>query len=237
MLKRPITTIELIQLNKMFATGRGFKDLIRDFKTSFNIELSKQQAKLFIQHRSWSEVLEWLTGDKIEPDEGLDQIQAVPSEKFELLEQMLKVNQQDNIDREQQLTSFEAENYYIPHNVQYFNFPLFGEIITYKWRDSFIKCFMFSAQANRKRKLEKVEDVPISDKLPMFLLRIIRKINSSPFEVPVSKEQLIKDTSFNADPNRFHLLSSEEIAEHGYKNIFDTKLFNEYNIVAKFNDR
>lgn len=233
MLKRPITTIELIQLNRMFSSGRGYKDLIRDFKSSFKVDLSKQQAKHFMSSRSWSEVLEWLTGDKIQPDENLDKIQAIPAEKFELLEQMIKINSQDNIEREQELKEFETSNYYIPEDTKFFNFPLFGEIITYRWREPFIKCFLFSTQAGQKRKLEKIEDVPISDKLPPFLLRIIRKINASVFEVKMTREQLVKDTTLNNDPNRFHLMSSEEIETEKLKNIFDTPLFKKYNIVAK----
>lgn len=233
MLKRPITTIELIQLNRMFSSGRGYKDLIRDFKSSFKVDISKQQAKQFMASRSWSEVLEWLTGDKIQPDESLDKIQAIPSEKFELLEQMIKINSQDNIEREQELEEFEASNYYIPEGTKFFNLPLFGEIITYKWREPFIKCFLFSTQAGHKRRLEKIEDVPISDKLPAFLLRIIRKINMSMLEVKMTREQLIKDTTLNNNPNRFHLMSSEEIEAEQLKNIFDSPLFKKYNIVAK----
>lgn len=233
MLKRPITTIELIQLNRMFSSGRGYKDLIRDFKNSFNVDISKQQAKHFMASRSWSEVLEWLTGDKIQPDENLDKIQAIPSEKFELLEQMIKVNSLDNVERERELTEFEASNYYIPEDIKFFNLPLFGEIITYKWREPFIKCFLFSTQAGQKRKLEKIEDVPISDQLPPFLLRIIRKINASVTEVKMTREQLIKDTALNNNPNRFHLMSSEEIEAEQLKNIFDSPLFKKYNIVAK----
>lgn len=183
--------------------------------------------------RSWSEVLEWLTGDKIQPDENLDKIQAIPSEKFELLEQMIKVNSLDNVERERELTEFEASNYYIPEDIKFFNLPLFGEIITYKWREPFIKCFLFSTQAGQKRKLEKIEDVPISDQLPPFLLRIIRKINASVTEVKMTREQLIKDTALNNNPNRFHLMSSEEIEAEQLKNIFDSSLFKKYNIVAK----
>ena len=137
MLHRPITTIELIQLNKMFSSGRGYKDLIRDFKQCFNLELPKKQAKLFMNNRSWSEVLEYLTGDKIEPDDNLDHIEAQPSERFILLEQMLKLNEKDENERQQDLKEFENDNYYIPSDVKFFNLPLFGEIITYKHREPF----------------------------------------------------------------------------------------------------
>ena len=233
-LNRPITTIELIQLNKMFSSGRGYKDLIRDFKQSFNIELPKHQAKQFMNNRSWAEVLKWLTGDEIQPDDGLDKIQEIPRQHFELLEQMIKINSQDNIERDEELKAFMTHDWYIPHDTKYFNLPLFGEIITYKWREPFIKCFMFSTQGvGQKRKLDKIEDVPLNNDIPSFLLNIIREINQSPFEVVGSKEDFIKNTNALNDPNYYRMMSSEEIQEKGYKNIFESPLFVKYNIVAK----
>lgn len=234
MLKRPITTIELIQLNKMFSTGRGYKDLIRDFKSSFNIDLSKQQAKQFMKNRSWSEVLEWLTGDKIQPDDNLDKIPETNRDYFETLERMIQVNNADNLDRQAELLAFKCDKYFIPSDTKYFNIPLFGEIITYKWKEPFIKCFIFSTQGiNQKRKLEKVEDVPISDKLPPFLLGIIRKINDSPFEVKMTHDEFLLDERYLNDPNYYSYMDSETIENEGLKNIFDSKLFMKYNIVAK----
>lgn len=234
MLHRPITTIELIQLNKMFASGRGYKDLIRDFKQCFKLELPKKQAKTFMANRSWSEVLEYLTGDKIEPDNNLDHIVAQPPQRFELLEQMLKLNQQDEQERQQDLEAFERENYYIPADVKFFNLPLFGEIITYKHREPFIKCFLFTnPKPGAKRKLEKIEDIPISDKLPPFLIRIIRKINESAQEVALPFKEFINNHDVLNSPNYHSLMTTEQIQEQKLKNIFTSPLFEKYNIVAK----
>ena len=225
MLHRHITTIELIQLNKMFSSGRGYKDLIRDFNKCFNVELPKKQAKQFMNNRSWTEVLEWLTGDKIEPAD--DYIQPQPVQRFELLEQMLELNNEDEQERKQELDEFEQSNYYIPESCQYFNLPLFGEIITYKYREPFIKCFLFTnPKPGQRRQLEKIEDIPISDKLPSFLLRIIRKINASPQETTDKNKQ-------TNNPNYHHMLASEEIAEQHLTDIFSSPLFQKYNIVAK----
>ena len=234
MLHRPITTIELIQLNKMFSSGRGYKDLIRDFKQCFNLELPKKQAKLFMNNRSWSEVLEYLTGDKIEPDDNLDHIEAQPSERFILLEQMLKLNEKDENERQQDLKEFENDNYYIPSDVKFFNLPLFGEIITYKHREPFIKCFLFTnPKPGERRRLEKIEDIPISDKLPSFLLRIIRKINESPQEVALTFKDFINDRDVLNSPNYHSLMTTEQIQSLKLKNIFNSPLFVKYSIVAK----
>lgn len=227
MLGRPITTIELIQINKMFAFGRGYKDLIRDFQKCFNIKLPKQQAKTFMTKRSWSEVMMYLTGEHIEPAD--DVIPATERKHFELLEQMLKVNAKDNVEREQDLDAFEAGKYFIPQNVEFFNLPLFGEIITYKFKEPFIKCFMFSCNVNQKRKLEKIEDIPLSNELPPFLLRILRKINGS--------YQVVNDLNAHVgEPNYSSMIEEKDIDELSLKNIFECPLFKKYNIVAKTND-
>ena len=234
MLKRPITTIELIQLNKMFSSGRGYKDLIRDFEKCFNLDLPKQKAKEFMVNRSWSEVLEYLTGDKIEPDEHLDHIEEQPIQRFELLEQMLKLNQQDEAERLKELDEFESSNYYIPATVKFFNLPLFGEIITYRHREPFIKCFLFTnPKPGQRRQLEKIEDVPISDKIPPFLLRIIRKINESPQEVEKEFKDFINDKDVLNSPNFHYLRTTEDIKAEKLQNILDCPLFQKYNIVAK----
>lgn len=227
MLGRPITTIELIQLNKMFSFGRGYKDLIRDFKKCFNVDLNKKIAKEFMMKRSWSDVLMWLTGEKIEAEN--DTIPAIESKRFELLEQMLEINSKDNEEQEKDLNSFESENYYIPPSVKFFNMPLFGEIITYKFREPFIKCFLFSANAGQRRKLEKIEDIPLSDELPSFLLRILRKINYSAQAI----EKGDKLSNHVGDINYGHLYEMEEIEKAGLKNILECDLFKKYSIVAK----
>ena len=234
MLKRPITTIELIQLNKMFSSGRGYKDLIRDFDKCFKLDLPKQKAKEFMKNRLWSEVLEYLTGDKIEPDDNLDYIEAQPIQRFELLEQMLKLNQQDEAERLKELDEFEAVKYYIPASVKFFNLPLFGEIITYKHREPFIKCFLFTnPKPGQRRQLEKIEDIPLSDKLPSFLLRIIRKINESPQEVEKEFKDFINDKDVLNSPNYHYLKPTEDIKAEKLINILDSPLFQKYSIVAK----
>lgn len=224
MLGRQITTIELIQLNKMFSYNRGYKDLIRDFKKCFKIDLPKSKAKEFMTNRSWSEVMLYLTGDKIEPAD--DNIPAIETKKFELLEQMLKVNNADKIEQDKDLCIFESGNYFIPKDVQFFNLPLFGEIITYKFKEPFLKCFLFSANANQKRKLEKIEDVPLSNDIPSFLLRIIRKINSS-WQVVDCVEDCVGLPNYNS------MIEDKNIDEMKLTNILDTELFKKYSIVAK----
>lgn len=228
MLGRSITTTELIQLNKMFCFNRGYKDLIRDFKKCFNVELPKKKAKEFMTNRSWNEVMYWLTGEHIEAEN--DVIPATEPKHFELLEQMLKVHELDKEQQERDLYEFENDNYYIPSNVKFFNIPMYGEIITYKFKEPFIKCFLFSTAAGQRRKLEKVEDVPLSNELPAFLLRILRKINYS--------VQAIDDELDNhvGDVNYVHLCEMDEIKKRGLKNIMECNLFKKYNIVAKFNE-
>ena len=225
MLGRPITTIELIQINKFFSSGRGYKDLIRDFKKSFNVDLPKKVAKDFMMRRSWSDVLMWLTGEKIEPAD--DVIPANDYKHFELLEKMIKVNEEDNIERNKDLDEFEKDNYYIPPNVKYFNLPLFGQILTYKWREPYIVCFMFSAKLNEKRKLEKIEKIPVSDKLPSFLLRIIRKINQSLMLVDDNIDNHVGDVNYS------HLIEKDDERFKDLKNIIDSQLFAKYDICIK----
>ena len=224
MLGRPITTIELIQINKFFSSGRGYKDLIRDFKKCFNVDLPKPVAKQFMLKRSWSDVLLWLTGEHIIPDN--DSIPCIESKRFELLEQMLEISRNDSAEQETDLQEFEQHDYYIPEDVKFFNFPLFGEIITYKYREPFIKCFLFETRGLERRRLSKIEDIPISDELPSFLLRILKKINSS--------KRLVSDiNSYLNDPNYAHLIQPNDDDFNQLTNIMESNLFKKYNIVAK----
>ena len=224
MLGRPITTIELIQLNKFFSYGRGYKDLIRDFKKCFNVDLPKKTAKEFMQSRSWSDVLYYLTGERIAPDDSV--IPETESKHFELLERMLEVNEQDNIERDKDLSVFESNEYYIPESVKFFNIPLYGEIITYKFKEPYLKCFLFTVGSNQRRKLDKIEDVPISNELPEFLLRIIRKINSSYI--------VVDDTDKYIDtPNWNSMIMKTDAEMNHLTNILQCDLFLKYGIVAK----
>ena len=214
MLKREINTIELIALNKMFSDGRGYKDLIRDFKKDFNVDLPKATAKQFITNRSWKEVFKWLTGQDIEPAE--DSIPCLTRERCELLEKMALEAQHTKIEQQQQLEDFEKYDYYIPGDVKFLNMPLFGEIITYKFKEPKVKCFLL----NDKRRIDKIEDVIISEDMPDFLLRILRKYNRS---------KIIGDVV--ADP--LNNISEEEAKAQGLMNIFNSALFREYEFKGK----
>ena len=177
MLHRPITTVELIQLNKMFSLNRGYKDLIRDFQKDFGVKLDKQTAKRFLENRSWTEVLKWLTGETIDTGDR-DHIPEIDIKHYELLDKMLELNKIDEEERLNDIMNFESTSYTIPADTKFFNMPLYNEIITYKHRDPFLKCFLL----NDKRRIDKIEDVPVSKDLPMFLLRILRVINTSEVE-------------------------------------------------------
>ena len=214
MLKREINTIELIALNKMFSDNRGYKDLIRDFKKDFDVNLPKSKAKQFLNNRSWKEVFKWLTGQDIEPAD--DNIPCLNRERCELLEKMAIEAQKDKDNREQQLKEFEAFNYYIPNDVVFLNMPLYGEILTYKFKEPKIKCFLL----NEKGRIDKFEDVAISQDLPDFLIRVLRKYNSC---------KIIGDAVLDPLNN----ISEEEAKGKNLMNIFDSPLFKEYKFVGK----
>lgn len=219
-LRRSITTIELIQIQRMFSFNRGYKDLMRDFKHDFGVELPKQMAKQFIAHRSWREVLKWLTGEEIDTKD-LDQIPQIEAKHYELLDVMIKLNKQDEEERVQDIERFNSQNYYIPSDVKFFNFPLYGEIITYRYKEPFLKCFLFDESTHR---INKIEDVPVSNELPKFLLAIIRKINSSKIETD--------KIDINAD-NYQDYITTEEIQQQNIKNIFNSDLFKKYRLSFK----
>ena len=219
-LRRSITTIELIQIQRMFSFNRGYKDLIRDFKHDFGVELPKQMAKQFISHRSWREVLKWLTGEEIDTKD-LDKIPQIEAKHYELLDVMIKLNKQDEEERKKDIECFNSQNFYIPNNVKFFNFPLYGEIITYRYKEPFLKCFLFDESTHR---INKIEDVPVSNELPEFLLAIIRKINSSKIETD--------KIDINAS-NYQDYITTEEIQQQNIKNIFDSDLFKKYSLSFK----
>ena len=183
-----------------------------------------------MKERKWADILQWLTGDNIENiDETLQTIPEAPREHFELLEQMLNVAVKDMGEQEKDMKEFEACDYYIPESVNFFNIPMFGEIITYKLKEPFIKCFMFSnPSATQRRKLEKIEDIPISEEMPKFLIRLLRKINSS----VVPTDNLEKYTK---EPNYNSYIKTEDLPPN-YKNILESAFFKKYNIQVKEND-
>lgn len=223
MLGRSITTTELINIQSMFALGYGYKDLIREMKKAFNVDLSKQLAKQFMTNRSWSEVLKWLTGDDIDTSDR-DKIPAIEHKHYVLLQHMLSINKKDDEERNNDMNEFLSHEYYIPENTKYFNLPLYGEIITYKYKEPFIKCFLFD---DTTHKINKIEDVPVSNELPSFLLNIIRKINYTKIASKLDYSNIINKEAY-AD-----YITYDEATQQKLINIFDSDLFKKYNIVAK----
>lgn len=223
MLGRSINTSELIALQSMFACNRGYKDLIRDFKKDFNVDITKQQAKQFLEHRSWSEVLKFLTGDDIDTSDR-DHIPEIEHKHYELLLKMLELNKADDAERRADITEFMQHDYYIPEVVKYFNFPLYGEIITYKFKEPFLKCFLLDPKTH---KICKIEDVPVDNSLPEFLLNIIRKINDSKIITKLDYSNMIQKDNF------MHLVTIEQAKQLNLSNIFDTPLFQKYQLTFK----
>ena len=225
-LNRPITTAELVSLNKFFAAGRGYKDLIRDVEKSFGVKMTKQEAKHFFGSRSWSELLEWLTGEKIDTGDR-DHIPEIEYKHFQLLDKMLELAKQDAIEQQRDIEEFNSKQYFIPADLRFFNLPLYGEIITYKFKEPFVKCFLL----NEKRRVEKIEDVPLSQEMPSFLLSIIRKINSSSIEFKGNHFDILKAESLEYPLSVYS--TTEEIVNDHLENICECALFRKYGIVWK----
>ena len=221
-LNRSITVTELIQIQRMFSFNRGYKDLIRDFKKDFGVELDKVTAKQFIKERSWRKVLKWLTNEDIDTKD-LDKIPEIERKQYDLLMQMLKLNQEDEIERRRDLEDFEKCNYFIPSAVKYFNFPLYGEIITYKRKEPFLKCFLIDSKTKH---ISKIEDIPVSNSLPTFLLTIIRVINSSVITTD-NQQKLIED------PLNYIAEDDPLVKNKKLLNICASDLFKKYNLVTK----
>lgn len=223
MLGRGINTMELFQIQAMFAANRGYKDLIRDMKKEFGVDLPKATAKQFLEHRSWTEVLEWLTGDHIDTKDR-DIIPAIEHKHYELLQHMLTLNKQDEEERKHDIEEYNNGQYYIPENVKYFNFPLYGEIITYKYKEPFLKCFLLDPTTH---KINKIEDVPVSNELPPFLLAIIRKINSSKIITKLDFSNMIQQENY------MHYVMMDDAKSMGLTNILDCPLFQKYKLTYK----
>lgn len=225
-LGRPLTTTELIQIQKAFSSGRGYKDLKRDFKKCFNVDITNNEAKQFMANRSWREILTFLTGDEIAPPDAADLIPSYDIKHYELLEAMIKEYKPLAEEQNKLLTEYEQQNYYIPDSVKYFNFPIYGEIITYQFKEPFIKCFLLDVKT---RKINKIEDIPITDKLPDFLLRVIRKINHS----KILSSKPINEILNNAKYDLSYYIEQEEADKESYKNILDSDLFKYYKFAVK----
>ena len=135
----------------------------------------------------------------------------------------------------EELNKFNQCNYYIPEQCKYFNIPLYGEIITYKFKDPMLKCFLIEQYEDTnekgdkviKRKINKIEDVYISNKLPPFLLAIIRKINSSCIGTKLDTTTMMNYANYQ------YLKQLSECDSEGITNIFDSELFKKYNIQMK----
>lgn len=219
-LGRSITAMELMLIQRMFATGRGYKDLIRDFQHTFNVSCSKQLAKQFLNHRSWQEVLLWLTGEVIDTKD-LDKIPEIEYKHYSLLEKMIELNRKDEMERQDDISGLTKNQYYIPESVKYFNIPLYGQIITYKYKDPYLKCFLL----DETRHITKIEDIPVSNQLPPFLLSIIKTINNS--KILTNKTISELDTAPHPIYDYITDLSNGEV------NIFDSEFFKKYGIVSK----
>ena len=229
-LGRSITGIELYNIQKMFCKEYGYKDLIREFQKEFEVTLPKQKAKEFIKNRRWYDVFMWLTGEEIEPPDVNTLIPNYSINKYAMLELLLKYDKEEKKVREHDLEEFESGDYYIDESVKYFNFPLYGEIITYKFKAPVLKCFLLNSKTH---KIDKIEDVPVSDKLPNFLLRIIRKINFSVIRSCRKYEEVLND------PRMQPILSSvrtspedDELLSHKV-DITTSPLFVKYNFQVK----
>ena len=227
MLHRSITTIELMQIQRMFSFNKGYKDLIRDFKNDFHVDLPKATAKQFIHNRSWQEVLKWLTGDDIDTKDR-DKIPQIDEKHYELLDQMLKLNKLDEMERNKDISEFVSGHYFIPHDCKYFNMPLYGEIITYKFKEPFCKCFLMD---NNTHKICKIEDVYITEQFPAFLLSIIRKINESVIECKNNDDAIALSQARQLPIACYKTI--DDITAQKLINIFDTPLFKKYGIAMK----
>ena len=181
-LKRSINTNELLLLNSFFALGRGYKDLIRDMNKTFNVKMTKKEAKHFMESRSWCELLEWLTGEHIDTGD-MDKIPQLEKQYYDSLFKMIEASKEQVAELQpliDELDTLKNNNkLYLPHDVEYINMPMYGEIITYKRKEPFLKCFLL----NEKGKIEKVEDVPITDERPELLLHILKAINTTYVEI------------------------------------------------------
>ena len=224
MLGRNLTTLELINITHIFSNNIGYKDLIREFDKQFNIKMDKANAKRLITNRSWHDVIKYLTGDDVDTKD-LDVIPHIQQQHYELLTAMIKQNRQDEQERNADMDVFMNGNYFIPEECKYFNIPLYGQIITYKRKEPFIKCFLLKVETDGQRKINKIEDVPVSNELPAFLLNIIRKINNSSI-ITNDDTKIIQD-------NLHTYVSAVNVKDQQLTNIFDSALFKKYNIAMK----
>jgi hypothetical protein len=229
-LGRSITGIEFVNIQKMFCEEHGYKDLIRLFQKEFEVTLPKKKAKEFIKNRRWYDVFMWLTGEEIEPPDVNTLIPNYSMKQYAMLDLMLKYDKEDKRVREQDIEEFESGDYYIDENVKYFNFPLYGEIITYKFKDPILKCFLLNSKTH---KIDKIEDVPVSDKLPNFLLRIIRKINFSVIRSCRKYEEVLNDQRMQPILSSVRVSPEDDETLKNKVDITTSPLFAKYNFQVK----
>lgn len=215
---KTLTPLNLLNISKLFDKSISYKELIHAFKKDFDIKLSKAEAKELIESRSWSKVFTRITGEHIEFDDVDDVIQPIEPEKYELLEAMLKCSVEIGKEFDDDIDEFLQHDYFIPEDVSYFNLPLYGQIITYKRKEPFLKCFLININSKGRKTIDKIEDVPVSKDLPRFLLSIIRKINSS--MILTSNHQLVLDNPIDyvdkAD-DKIDIFTSKLFVKYGFK--------------------
>ena len=229
-LGRSITGIELINIQKMFCEEYGYKDLIREFQKNLKVTLPKKKAKEFIKNRRWYDVFMWLTGEEIEPPDANTLIPNYSMKQYAMLDLMLKYDEEDKKVREKDIEEFEHGDYYIDENVKYFNFPLYGEIITYRFKEPILKCFLLNPKTH---KIDKIEDVPVTDKLPNFLLRIFRKINFSVIRSQRKYEEVLNDPTMQPILSSVRTSTEDsEMLSHKV-DITTSPLFAKYNFQVK----
>ena len=216
MTTKTLTPLNLLNISKMFDKSMSYKELIHAFKKDFDIKLTKAEAKELIETRSWSKVFTRITGEHIEFAN--DTIQPIEPEKYELLEAMLKCSVEIGKEFDDDIDEFLQHDYFIPEDVSYFNLPLYGQIITYKRKEPFLKCFLININAKGRKSIDKIEDVPVSKDLPRFLLEIIRKINSS--MILTSNHQLVLDNPIDYVENAgsaTDIFTSKLFIKYGFK--------------------
>ena len=219
---KQITPLQLLSISRTFDQNVSYKELIRAFKKEFDVQLTKAEAKELLTSRSWNKVFEKLTGETIDLANEDDVIRPIEPEKYELLEAMLKCSVEMGHEFESDVNEFLGHEYYIDEHVHYFNFPLYGEIITYKRKEPFLKCFLFDINSKGRRTINKIEDVPVSSDLPYFLLSIIKTINRTPI-LTSDKQRTIDnpiDYIHTEQPHsqRTDIMQSALFIKYGFKN-------------------
>lgn len=213
-----LTPLNLLNISRLFDKSISYKELIHAFKKDFDIKLSKAEARELIESRSWSKVFVRITGENINLTDDADIIRPIEPEKYELLEAMLKCSVEIGKEFDDDINEFVGQNYYINEGVNYFNLPLYGQIITYKRKEPFLKCFLINVNSKGKKTIDKIEDVPVSNDLPRFLLEIVRKINFSPILTTDHGKVLDNPIDYIEDAaDRVDIFTTKLFIKYGFK--------------------